>query len=64
MFKVQSVIFSLLRKCPIILRNSTVVFFSRLLSNDFSQSEDGVYIHTRSDENLFNLTFLRAKTQS
>ncbi|XP_037803947.1 uncharacterized protein LOC119598372 [Penaeus monodon] len=31
------------------------IFFSLLLSYTFSQSEDGVYIHTRSDGSLFKL---------
>ena len=38
------------------------IFFSLLLSYALSQSEDGVYLHTRSDGNLFNLARLRAKT--
>ncbi|XP_037774604.1 uncharacterized protein LOC119571296, partial [Penaeus monodon] len=36
---------------------------SLLLSYAFSQSEDGVYIHTRSDGSLFKLARLRAKTK-
>ena len=39
------------------------IFFSLLLSYALSQSEDGVYLHTRSDGNLFNLARLRAKTK-
>ncbi|XP_076436205.1 uncharacterized protein LOC143275812 [Babylonia areolata] len=39
------------------------VFFSLLLSYAFSQSEDGVYLHTRSDGSLFNLACLHAKTK-
>ena len=39
------------------------IFFSLLLSYAFSQSDDGVYLHTRSDGNLFNLARLRAKTK-
>jgi len=39
------------------------IFFSLLLSYAFSQSEDGVYLHTRSDGSLFNLARLRAKTK-
>ncbi len=35
------------------------IFFSLLLRHAFSQSEDGVFIHTRSDGNLFNLERLR-----
>ena len=38
-------------------------FFSLLLQCAFDQSEDGVYIHTRSDGGLFNLARLRAKTK-
>ena len=34
-----------------------------LLSYTFSQSEDGVYLHTRSDGSLFNLACLRAKAK-
>ena len=39
------------------------IIFSLLLSYAFSQSEDGVYLHTRSDGHLFNLPRLRAKTK-
>ena len=39
------------------------IFFSLLLFYALSQSEDGVYLHTRSDGNLFNLARLRAKTK-
>ena len=39
------------------------IFFSLLLSYAFSQSEDGDYLHTRSDGGLFNLARLRAKTK-
>ncbi len=39
------------------------IFFSLLLRHAFSQSKDGVFIHTRSDGNLFNLARLRAKTK-
>lgn len=39
------------------------IFFSLLLSYAFKESEDGVYLHTRSDGNLFNLARLRAKTK-
>ena len=38
-------------------------FFSLLLQCAFDQSEDGVYIHSRSDGGLFNLARLRAKTK-
>ena len=37
------------------------IFFFLLLSYALSQSEDGVYLHTRSDGNLFNLAHLREK---
>lgn len=39
------------------------IFFSLLLSYAFSQSEDGVYLHTRSDGSLFNLARLRARSK-
>ena len=39
------------------------IFFSLLLPYAFSSSEDGVYLHTRSDGRLFNLARLRAKTK-
>ena len=45
------------------LPHSSGIFFSLLLSYALSQSEDGVYLHTRSDGNLFNLTRLPAKTK-
>ena len=37
------------------------IFFSLLLSHASSESEDGVFLHTRSDGKLFNLFRLRAK---
>ena len=37
--------------------------FSLLLSYAFDSSSDGIYLHTRSDGKLFNLTRLRAKTK-
>ena len=37
--------------------------FSLLLRYAFSQSEEDVYLHTRSDGSLFNLARLRAKTK-
>ena len=37
--------------------------FSLLLSYAFKQSDDGVYLHTRSDGKLYNLARLRAKTK-
>ncbi|GAB1599902.1 uncharacterized protein LOC115210514, partial [Argonauta hians] len=39
------------------------IFFSLMLRYVFRQSDDGVYLHTRSDRNLFNLSRLRAKTK-
>ena len=39
------------------------IFFSLLLQYAFDESEDGIYIRTRSDGNLFNLARLRAKTK-
>lgn len=39
------------------------IFFSLLLRYAFSESENGIFLHTRSDGNLFNLARLRAKTK-
>ena len=39
------------------------IFFSLLLRHAFGSSDDGVYLHTRSDGNLFNLSRLRAKSK-
>ena len=39
------------------------IFFSMLLSHAFKDSEDGIYLHTRSDGKLYNLARLRAKTK-
>ena len=39
------------------------ISFSLLLSHAFSESEDRVFLHTRSDGSLFNLSRLRAKTK-
>ncbi|XP_047496567.1 uncharacterized protein LOC125044159 [Penaeus chinensis] len=39
------------------------IFFSLLLSYAFRKSDDGIFIHTRSDGGLFNLARLRAKTK-
>ncbi|XP_063600740.1 uncharacterized protein LOC134776919 [Penaeus indicus] len=39
------------------------IFFSLLLSHAFGDSDDGIFIHTRSDGGLFNLACLRAKTK-
>ena len=38
------------------------IFFSMLLTHAFSQSSDGIYLHTRSDGGLYNLARLKAKT--
>ena len=39
------------------------IFFSLLLRHAFGTSTEGVYLHTRSDGQLFNLARLRAKTK-
>ncbi|XP_063613563.1 uncharacterized protein LOC134786815 [Penaeus indicus] len=39
------------------------IFFSLLLSHAFGDSDDGIFIHTRSDGGLFNLARLQAKTK-
>ena len=39
------------------------IFFSLLLEFAFDDSEDGIFIHTRSSGGLFNLARLRAKTK-
>jgi hypothetical protein len=39
------------------------IFFSLLLRHAFSKSEKGIFLHTRSDGNLFYLARLRAKTK-
>ena len=39
------------------------IFFSLLLHHAFGSSEDGIYLHTRSDGNLFNLSRLKAKSK-
>ena len=39
------------------------IFFSLLLRYAFGSSEDGIFLHTRSDGNLFNLARLRAKSK-
>ena len=39
------------------------ILFSLLLRYALSQSEEGIYIHTRSNGSLFNLARLRAKTK-
>ena len=40
------------------------IFFSLLLQHAFRDSDDGVYLRTRSDGKLFNLSRLRAKTRT
>jgi len=37
------------------------IFFSLLLRHAFRESEDGVFLHTRTDGNLLNLARLRAR---
>ena len=39
------------------------IFFSLFLSYAFDSSSDGIYLHTRSDVNLFNLARPRSKTK-
>ena len=39
------------------------IFFSLLLSHAFKQSNDGTYLHTRSNGKLYNLARLRAMTK-
>ena len=39
------------------------IFFSLLLKHVFGTSTEGVYIHTRSDGKLYNITRLTAKTK-
>ena len=39
------------------------ILFSLLLRYAFSESEEGIYLHTRRDGSLFNLARLRAKTK-
>lgn len=39
------------------------MFFAIPLNHAFSSSEDGVYLHSRADSRLFNLSRLRAKTK-
>ena len=39
------------------------ILFSLLLHYAFSESEEGIYLHTRSDRSPFNLARLRAKTK-
>ena len=39
------------------------IFFSRLLKFAHGDQNEGVYLHTRTSEKLFNLNILRAKTK-
>ena len=39
------------------------ILFSLLLRYAFSESEEGIYLHTRRDGSLFNLARLRGKTK-
>ena len=39
------------------------ILFSLLLCYAFSESKEGIYLHTRSNGSLFNLALLRAKTK-
>ena len=39
------------------------IFFCPVLSHAFRTSEDGIYIHTRSDGKLFSLARLKAKSK-
>jgi len=39
------------------------IFFSLLLSYAFRDSQDGIFLHTRSNGSLFNLSRLKAKTK-
>ena len=40
------------------------MFISSLLSYAYQETEDGIYLHTRSDGGLFNLARLRSKTKT
>jgi hypothetical protein len=39
------------------------IFFSLLLCYALHESEEGIFLHTRSDGSMFNLSCLRAKTK-
>jgi len=39
------------------------ILFSLLLRYAFSESKEGIYLHTRRDDSLFNLARLQAKTK-
>ena len=39
------------------------IYFAVMLKHAFGQSEDGIYLHTRSDGKLFSISRLRAKTK-
>ena len=45
------------------LPDTLCIFFSLLLSYTLSQSQDGIYLCTRSDRSLFSLACLQAKTK-
>ena len=38
-------------------------FFAALFKHSFGSATEGIYLHTRSDGNLFKLSRLRAKTK-
>ena len=40
------------------------IFFALLLKHAFKSTRDGVYLHSRSDVRLFNISRLRTKTKS
>ena len=40
-----------------------VIFFSMLPKYAFDSSQDGIYMHTRTDGKLFNFAHLRTKTK-
>ena len=40
------------------------IFLSLILSYAFQKTEDGIYLHTRSDGELFNLARLISKTKT
>ena len=40
------------------------IFFSTLLQYAFNDCDDGVYVRTKQDSNLFNIARLRAKTKT
>ena len=40
------------------------IFFTSLLKHAFKSSTDGVYLHSRTDAHLFNISRLHAKTKT